>query len=177
MKFIQLLFLSSLFFINTSNLFAQEKPMNNAYMNEILKEVIDEVQGELGNWQFIHNNHLVLIITDEAHNRMRIFTPVIEEQKLEDGQLTKMLKANFHSALDAKYCLFNEFVITVFTHPLKELQKDQFIDAIKQVLTLADTFGTTYSSTELIFSPGIEESEKEKEADKKLNQKPKLKNG
>ena len=176
MKFPQLLFISCLFFINNTILLAQENPMTNAMMDKILKELVDDLQGEAGNWQFIYHGRLVLIITDEAHNRMRIFTPVIEEKKLEEGQVSKMLKANFHSALDAKYCLFNDFVITVFTHPLKELYKDQFIDAINQVVRLADTFGTTYSSTELIFSPGIEKDE-EGENGKKLNQKPKVKNG
>jgi hypothetical protein len=76
-----------------------------------------------------------------------------------------MLAANYHSALDAKYSLYEGFVVTVYTHPLKELTEDQLIDALKQVSTLAHTFGTTFSSTDLIFG-------EEQEEDKKVNESP-----
>ena len=103
---------------------------------------------------------------------MRIFTPIIEEDKLVEGQLKKMLEANFHAALDAKYSLYESLVISVYTHPLKELQKDQFIDAIKQVVNLADTFGGSYSSTDVIFNPGgNNENQNSKEG--RINKKPK----
>ena len=104
---------------------------------------------------------------------MRVFTPVLEEDKLKDGQLKKMLEANFHSALDAKYSLYENFVVSVYTHPLKELTSEQFVEAMQQVVVLANTFGTTYSSTGLIFG-GTEEEETEQEKKKKerTNKKP-----
>ena len=154
---------------------AQSQPMTNTLMEELLKAETSEIQGQTGNWQMIYRERLVLILTDESNNRMRIFTPIIEEDKLEEGQMKTMLNANFHSALDSKYCLYNGFVISVYTHPLKELQEDQFIDALQQVVTLADTFGTTYSSTGLVFAPESS-GEEEPEDDKRINQKPKNKN-
>ena len=149
--------------------------MNNKKMDAIFKAVATEMEGQLGSWQILYREGLVLVLTDETNNRMRIFSPVIEEKKLEDGQMKEMLEANFHSALDSKYSLYEGYVVSVFTHPLKELTKDQLIDAMDQVVALTLTFGDTYSSTGLIFAPKTEEEvEKEKKAkDKKLNKKPK----
>ena len=149
--------------------------MNNKKMDAIFKAVASEIEGQLGSWQMIYQEGLVLILTDETNNRMRIFSPVIEEKKLKDGQMKEMLEANFHSALDSKYSLYEGYVVSVFTHPLKELTKDQLIDAMNQVVALTITFGESYSSTGLVFAPKTEEEvEKEKkEKDKKLNKKPK----
>ncbi|MFK8004754.1 MAG: hypothetical protein AB8H03_00220 [Saprospiraceae bacterium] len=142
--------------------------MNNKKMEAIFKSEADELEGELGNWQMNYGGSLVLVLTDEKNNRMRIFTPVVEKTKLKEGQLEKMLEANFHSALDSKYSLYNGYVISVFTHPLKELGKDQLIDAMRQVVILSRTFGDTYSSTGLIFGGGTEEEEEKEKSNKKL---------
>ena len=139
-------------------------------MQEIIKAEAEEIEGELGAWQMLYGGRPLMILTDEKNNRMRIFSPIIEETDLKDGQMKKLLEANFHSALDAKYSLYNGYVISVFTHPLGELQKDQFIDAMRQVVTLSENFGTTYSSTGLIFGSGEEEEKKE---EKRINKKPK----
>jgi len=155
-------------------MFGQSQSMTNEHMEEILKSEVEELQGQAGAWQFVYGQHIIFILTDEANNRMRIFSPIKEDTALEDGQMKKMLEANFHSALDAKYSLYNGFVVSVYTHPLGELQKEQFIDALRQVANLAANFGTSYNSTELIFGSSSEDpvDEKEKE-DKKINQKPK----
>lgn len=133
--------------------------MTNQKMDEIFKKEATEVEGNLGGWQMIYGEQLIVVITDEKANRMRIFTPVVEEEKTKRGDLKKMLEANFHSALDAKYCLYNGFVISVFTHPLKELTDMQLIDAMRQVVTLVNNYGTTFSSTGWVFGSGFEKEE------------------
>jgi len=150
---------------------AQSEGMTNTRMEKIIKKEATEVDGQPGNWQLLYGDRLVLIITDEKNNRMRIFSPVIAETDLKEGQLEKMLEANFHSALDAKYSLYENYVISVFTHPLRELTDDQFLDALQQVVVLADTFGTTYSSTDLIFGGGSKDQEDIKK-EERLNKKP-----
>ncbi len=164
-------FFLSIFFTMISLMLQAQ--MNNITMGKILENEAVTVEGQLGNWQLVYGQRLLYIITDESANRMRIFTPIIEEKQLEEGQLKKMLAANFHSALDAKYCLYEDLVISVYTHPLKELQSDQFIDAMQQVVNLADTFGGSYSSTEMIFNPGDTEEEKEGSKEERTNKKPK----
>ena len=164
------------FFLLTSSAIAQTG-MSNAKLEKVLQKVSDEMDGIPGNWQVIYGNRLIFILTDEFHNRMRVFTPIGGEEELEKGQMKAMLSANFHSALDAKYGLYNGFIVALYTHPLRELTEAQLRDAIQQVVVAANNFGTTYSSTDLVFG---EESEEPvivpKEKDKRINQKPKKKN-
>ena len=147
--------------------------MDNAKMLEILKEKADQVEGEPGLWTIGIADRVLFVITDEVNNRMRIFTPILEQKDLEEGFLEKMLEANFHSALDAKYGLYEGLVVSLFTHPLGQLTKPQFVDALYQVANLADTFGTTFSSTGLLFGGGQGEGEEEK----RINQSPRKQSG
>ena len=144
--------------------FCLSQRMDNKRMEKIFEKESIQVEGEAGAWMAYYSDHILLILTDESNNRMRIFTPIVEEESAKPMQLSRMLRANFHSALDAKYSVYEGFVVSVFTHPLKELTEAQFLDAMKQVSRLAETYGTTYSSTELIF--GGEEEEKEEDEKK-----------
>ena len=161
----QSVFFLFLFFVFSMQTAAQQ--MTVSTLGDIILDEAQNRTGEHGNWQFIYGQRVLMVLTDSSANRMRIFTPVEEESALEHGQLKKMLEANFHTALDAKYSLYNDYVISVFTHPLKELTKEQFIDAMRQVVVLGDTFGTSYQSTGLIFAPGQEKKEEENEENKK----------
>jgi len=127
--------------------------MTNDRLDQLIKSEVDEIEGVLGAWQFMYAEKLIIIITDEKANRMRIFSPVIESDGLVSEDLEKMLVANFHSALDAKYSVYEGFVVSVYTHPLKELTDTQFIDAMRQVALLNLTYGTSYQSTDIVF-PG-----------------------
>lgn len=162
-----------IFFCFCTNIVTAQMDMNNTQMQEILEEISEKVEGVKGNWQIIYGEQILFIITDEAHNRMRIFTPIADQKDLEKGEMEEMLSANFHAALDAKYALYSGFVVSLFTHPLQELTEDQFKDAIKQVAVAAQNFGTTYSSTDLIFGADIEQDSTEH--DRKVNEKPKKK--
>ena len=125
--------------------------MNNRKLEKSLRRMADRVDGHAGSWQLYYKNRILLVLTDDVNNRMRIFTPIIDAMDLDPDEMHKMLEANFHSALDAKYCLSNGFVVAVFNHPLRQLRRVQLFDALDQVATLAENFGTTYSSTDLIF--------------------------
>ncbi|MCB0547278.1 MAG: hypothetical protein KDD19_06780 [Phaeodactylibacter sp.] len=135
--------------------------MDNKRMQKIFEKESIQVEGEPGAWMAYFKDYILLVITDEPNNRMRVFTPIIEEEAASPAQMSRMLKANFHSALDAKYSVYEGFVVSVFTHPLKELTEGQLLDALSQVAKLAETFGTTYSSTGLIFDKEEEEIELE----------------
>lgn len=145
-----------LIFITISLLFSAStfaQKMNNKDLEKIFYVVSDSLQGMTGNWQFIIEGKLFICVTDENHNRMRIISPIIEEKNISISVKQKLLEANFHTALDARYAISNEYLWAVFIHPLKELSKDQVLDAIKQVYTAVLTYGTTYNSTGLAF-PG-----------------------
>ena len=138
--------------------------MNNKNLYRILAHQVDSLQGELGNWRFQFEKLPMLCVSDESNNRMRIMTPIVDAEDLSIEEYQKCLEANFHTALDVKYALSDEVMWAVFMHPLKELTKDQVIDALYQVFNATATFGTTYTSTHLIFP----------DHSKNLNKKPNI---
>jgi len=131
--------------------------MNNERLQSTITEIADSIQGELGMWEIYVQGVPMLCITDEGHNRMRIISPISEINNLKKGQLKACMEANFHSALDVKYAISDEIIWSVYIHPLKELSEDQVKDAVIQVWNAAQTFGSSYSSTNLVF-PGATEN-------------------
>lgn len=135
--------------------------MDNQKLLEIVEREAEDIGGEVGAWHLYLKDRVLLILTDEENNRMRIFTPIVEERVIDAEDMHKMLEANFHTALDAKYSIYEGFVISTYTHPLRELSEAQLLDAMHQVIRLAETFGSTYSSTDLLFGGQGEEREAE----------------
>ncbi|WP_298755508.1 hypothetical protein [uncultured Psychroserpens sp.] len=142
--------------------FGQE--MNNDKLNEIYTTLSDSIQGNNGAWQFFVNDVQLASFTDTNHNRMRIISPIVEANTLDDDLLKAALVANFHTALDVKYAVSEGILWAVFIHPLKELTDYQVKDAISQVYHANVNFGTTFASTSLTFPWAGSET---KEPDKK----------
>ena len=130
------------------------EPMNIDRLDAILQEQVGNVSAQPGQWQFSINDTSIVILADANADRMRIFTPIINAAELSDEQVQKMMLANFHTALDARYAISNRFVVSTFIHPLSSLQERDLLSAINQVSSLAATFGTSYSSGEMLFVPG-----------------------
>jgi len=128
--------------------------MDNEWMGEILNEICREVKGQSGYWEADYLGRKMMIITDEQNNRMRIIAPISEQKKVKSKMLLEAMEANFDQVLDAKYALYNDVVWAVFVHPLGELAEEQFKDAMSQVFVAANTFGTSYRSTNLVFGGG-----------------------
>ena len=124
---------------------AGRQPMTNKKLDDLIRQITSDVVGQVGNWQFLINKRDILVITDERHNRMRIMSPVTTQDRLNEAELTRLLEANFSSALDAKYALRDQTLWSVFTHPLGELSDEQFLDCVAQVANLANNFGQSYA--------------------------------
>ena len=135
---------------------AGRQPMTNKKLDDLIRQITSDVVGQMGNWQFLINKRDILVITDERHNRMRIMSPVTTQDRLNEAELTRLLEANFSSALDAKYALRDQTLWSVFTHPLGELSDEQFLDCVAQVANLANNFGQSYASSNLFFGAGEE---------------------
>ena len=128
--------------------------MTNQRMDELLNEHAEIQEGRLGYWRAEFSGRMLLIITDDSHNRMRIITPVAKEDDLDDVAVRTALAANFDRALDARYAISDNYLWSAFIHPLRELSDQQFLDAMNQVATLADNFGSSFSSGNLVFGGG-----------------------
>ena len=128
--------------------------MDNKLLEKIIKKEAKDIKGKEGTWQLNYHERLLMVITDQKNNRMRIISPIIEEKDLKTIHYTQILKAQFDRALDVKYALYNKVLWSVFAHPLKELTSKQVRDALKQVFNAAQNFGGSYQSTDLIFGSG-----------------------
>lgn len=147
--------------------FGQE--MTNKKIDGLLEKHALHLDGNKGGWEAVIDQRPILIVSDEAANRLRIFTYVVEYDKLGKGEMEMLLRANFQSALDAKYAIYEGLVISVFTHPLKEMTPEHFVNALHQVNNLAENFGTSYSSTQFVFGLGDDSSPKN---DMRINVRP-----
>lgn len=96
----------------------------------------------------------VTVITDPKNNRMRAFVPIQSLDGVNQQLLYRLLQANFDSALDARYAIAQEHILSVFIHPLKELKKEQFIEGLGQVVNLVKTYGTAFTSGGMTFGGG-----------------------
>lgn len=139
--------------------------MDNQTLDEIFTTMSDTIQGEQGRWQFVIKDVVFVCVTDTNHNRMRIISPITESNNLTEDEKTLMLLANFHTALDVKYAISDDVLWSVFIHPLKELTVAQVEDAVSQVYYANETFGSSYTSTNLVF-PGNENKREAKEIKK-----------
>lgn len=128
--------------------------MNNQRLDSIIRNKGAVREGQPGFWQFDYRDRAVLVITDEAHDRMRIISPVVEVTEIGEEIWLMALSANFDRALDARYAINGDYLWSAFIHPLGLLTQPQFEDALDQVVTLADNFGTSFSSTDLVFGGG-----------------------
>ena len=125
--------------------------MNNARLDSLIRERVQMQEGLPGYWRFEFRDHAVIVMTDETHNRMRIITPVVEVTEIDESIWLLALSANFDRALDARYAINGDYLWSVFIHPLSQLTEDQFADALDQVVNLAENFGTSFSSTDVVF--------------------------
>jgi len=138
----------------TMTLDLQAPHMTNQRLDDLIRQSGQSVMGELGYWQFKISRRNILVITDTNHNRMRIMSPVALQTNLDPPMMTRLLEANFASALDAKYALRDGTLWSVFTHPLAELSEMQFMDCLAQVSNLASNFGGSFASSNLTFGGG-----------------------
>lgn len=126
--------------------------MNNQRLDELIQGVANKIhEAQLGYWKFEVAEMLVLVVTDQVHNRMRIMAPIADVDSVPSDEWLVLLSANFDKALDARYCVNGETLWSAFIHPLKELSSQQVLEAMSQVITLAKNYGTSYSSSNLAF--------------------------
>lgn len=125
--------------------------MNNELLEKLIEKLGADVQGHPGAWKFIAHGEAMYCLTDEHHDRMRVMSPVVTVEELDEELLRTCLAANFDRALDARYCLNDEALWAAFLHPLASLTEPLFVSAVRQVAQLRLNFGDSFSSGELMF--------------------------
>lgn len=132
----------------------QAAVMNNDRLETIIRKIDANAEGRSGFWRFSVAERQLLVITDETANRMRIISGVAEVKDIDAEGMTRMMQANFDSALDARYAVAKGVLWSAFLHPLSTLDERDFVSGVAQVVNLAATYGSTYSSGALTFGGG-----------------------
>lgn len=131
--------------------------MNNNDINEWFNEngLASEVQSEFvppaGHWQLNVGSFPVRIQTQESANRMRIVAYISGADGTSDADFIRMMEANSHSALDARYAIDDGYIVSLFLHPFKELELHQFVLGFYQVISCAETYGRDYTGGTLFY--------------------------
>ena len=128
-------------------------PMTNERLHRLIEAIGSSVStgarkgGGLANWHFQYSGRQIAIVADDnSFDRMRIMTPIVVESDVPDAELRVLLSANYDLAIDAKFAIASGYLWSLFTHPLRALSDEHFLDAVEQVKTLADNYGDSYSS-------------------------------
>lgn len=131
-----------------------EPPMTLPRMAEIILALDPEAQSDGTRFQFTIQDVPVIIITDAGADRMRAIVPIRSAQGISPEEMTRMMQANFDSALDARYAVAQGRLWSTYIHPLSPLEKDQLISGIGQAVNLARTYGSLYAGGALNFGGG-----------------------
>jgi len=137
--------------------------MSNKRLEQLIKKIDKDAQGKAGYWSLVVDNQKILVITDERADRMRIIAPVIKSEKLSKKELTRIMQANFDSALDARYAIAKGVLWSAFIHPLSPLSDEEFLIGLGQVTNLISSYGGSYSSGLLIYKGGDSEGLRKRE--------------
>ena len=133
---------------------AAQSGMSIDRIETIVGRIDEDYQRNENNLMFRFADREILIVSDPAADRMRIMIPVNEADGLSPDELMRLMQANFDSALDARYAVANGVLWSTFLHRLSTLTEVDLLSGIGQTINTADTFGTSYSSGELVFGGG-----------------------
>ena len=121
-------------------------------MEKIVKAMAASSKGAGGFVEFVYQDTKLYLISDVAHDRMRIIAPIVHYSELTNKEIQALLSANFHTTLDARYAVKNDVVFSTFLHPMSYLTQELVELAVLQVTNLVRTFGSSYSSGVLHFN-------------------------
>lgn len=131
-------------------------------METILKALDPETERAGSAFRLTVEDVPLLVVTDPGADRMRAMVPIRSAEGLSDADLTRMMQANFDSALDARYGIAEGRVWAVFIHPLSSLRRDQLISGIGQTVNVALTYGGAFTSGVTQFGRGDSAGEQQK---------------
>ncbi|MDC1380171.1 hypothetical protein N8315_01745 [Octadecabacter sp.] len=145
-----------LFFILafTTPAFAQDTSMTAERLAQIIMDIDPDAAITPSGIELTIEDIPVLVVMAPAADRMRAMVPIASVEDVTPEEMSRMMQANFDTALDARYAVAQDRVWGVFIHPLGALEREQFLSAIAQTVNLARTYGTLYSVGAQVFGGG-----------------------
>ncbi|MGF1516792.1 MAG: hypothetical protein ACFCVB_03165, partial [Nodosilinea sp.] len=80
-------------------------------LDTLLRGETSDIRGQNNQWQLTIDGQQVVVLVDEARDRMRIAVPIIPATQLSPEQVGNVLIANFHTALDARYAVTDGLLV------------------------------------------------------------------
>jgi len=133
---------------------ALEPPMTFERLTDIVRAIDADARSRGSMMEFTVDDIPVLVVADVRADRMRAMVPIASAEGLTQADLMRMMQANFDSALDARYAVANGRLWATFIHPLRPLEKDQFLSGLAQTINVARTYGGAYSGGGAVFGGG-----------------------
>ena len=130
---------------------ASDGSMTQGKMELLFADQVDAIMGPPGAIQTRVDGINVYLISDPGNDRMRIVAPISMVEGVDPRVNAILLSANFHSTLDARYAISDGVIYGAFLHPISSLSPELLESALAQVLSLAKTFGSSFSSGQLHF--------------------------
>lgn len=130
------------------------QPMSLERMKQVLLALDPGTESDGSRFLLAIEDVRIMVITDTTSDRMRVMTPIRPYEEVSADEMTRMMQANFDSALDARYAIAQGMLWGVYIHPFSPLQKNQLISGIGQVVNLVRTYGSVYSGGGLSFGAG-----------------------
>lgn len=145
-----------LFFILafTTHAFAQDTSITAERLAQIIMDIDPDAAITPSGIELTIEDIPVLVVMAPAADRMRAMVPIASVEDVTAEEMSRMMQANFDTALDARYAVAQDRVWGVFIHPLGALEREQFLSAIAQTVNLARTYGTLYSGGAQVFGGG-----------------------
>lgn len=122
--------------------------MTQERMELLFADQVGAIMGPRGAVETRVDGVTVYLISDPASDRMRIIAPIADAENPNPRALDVLLRANFNNTLDVRYAIADKVVYAVFLHPISSLSPELIESALAQVLSLAKTFGSSFSASE-----------------------------
>jgi hypothetical protein len=120
--------------------------MDNFRVQRLLSLHVSHLRGSDGAWNFHYRDVEMMLFTDETNDRIRIISPINSIDDQEPKYLHRLLQANFLTAIDVRYAIYQDTLWAVFVRSLSTLTRSEFEDALNQVAALAKSTGSDFSS-------------------------------
>lgn len=144
----------ALMFVFSTPAFAQDAPMTPQRLAEIAQVIDPDAAVSSNGIELTIDDIPVLVVFSTGADRMRAMVSIAGVEDITAEEMNRMMQANFDTALDARYAVAQGRVWGVFIHPLAALGREEFLSGLAQTVTLAQTYGTTYSSGAAVFGGG-----------------------
>lgn len=124
----------------------EPEKMSEEHLVQILRQEGEDVTHKEGVIELTYRGVRMVCVVSERFDRIRLYAPIVEVEKLTDEQRDRLLDANFRSLLDVRYATHSGMLYAVYLDSLSGLTSIGVRSALYQVANAASTFGSSYSS-------------------------------